>query len=438
MGKYYLNMERPHLMNPAMNIIIKADFKGKFDEKRFRGAVKTLTNTYGILGATVQMDEKGRAYFLAQSAKPISVKVLDGGASFERLVSAENQKPFKLSTDSMLRIFVISAPCAFSIIFISHHLLGDGKSNLLLVESLAKIYMGEEIPYVGIRLLKSTEQFPKESEPAFLVKLYLESLNKQWRKQVTKFTLRDYEKMFKQYHKERETALYTMTLNAVELRKLSYRCKQLGITINSAVVAAFVYAKKELIGRQNNHKEKVGIAIDLRDELNFDASRLIGNYASAITIEQRNLKDEEFDKFMLKIHNKLLVKIKNPKSRWLCLRAFDWLDGTLMDSAYFCTNGNFENKASKRYLKMMSYDGKPEELGVTNLGKTFMRMPEGLELESIMLVPPASLGNDITVGVVTYQGVMELAVIYQTGFVRKEKVQKIAARVKELLLEDES
>ena len=87
---------------------------------------------------------------------------------------------------------------------------------------------------------------------------------------------------------------------------------------------------------------------------------------------------------------------------------------------------------------MMSYDGKPEELGVTNLGKTFMRMPEGLELESIMLVPPASLGNDITVGVVTYQGVMKLAVIYQTGFVRKEKVQKIAARVKELLLEDES
>lgn len=438
MMKHYLNLERPHLMNPTMNVTIKADFKGQFYEERFRSAVKTLTKTYGILGATVQMDEKGRAYFLARSAKPIPVEVLDGGASFERLIYSENQKPFHLATDSMLRIFVIPAPYAFSIIFISHHLLGDGKSNLLLMESLAKIYMGVEIPYVGIQLLKGSEQFPKESEPAFLVKMYLESLNRLWRKQATQFTFRDYEKMFQEYHKERESALYTITLNAVELRKLSYRCKQEGITINSAVVAAFLYAKKELSERQKNHKEKVGIAIDLRDELNFDASRLIGNYATAITIEQGHLKEKEFNKFMLKIHNKLKMRIKNPKSRWLCLRAFDWLEGTLMDSAYFCAYGNFENKASKRYLKMMSYDGKPEELGVTNLGKTFMRMPEGLELESILFVPPASPGNDITVGIVTYQGVMRLAVMYQAGFVRKEKIQKIAARVKELLLEDES
>lgn len=109
-----------------------------------------------------------------------------------------------------------------------------------------------------------------------------------------------------------------------------------------------------------------------------------------------------------------------------------------MDSAYFCMSGDFDNKASRRYLSMMSYDGNPEELGVTNLGKTFMRMPEGLELESIMFVPPAAPSNDITVGVVTYQGVMRLALIYQTGFVRKEIMQKIAARVRELLLEDES
>lgn len=438
MGKQYLNLERPHLMNPSMNIIIKADFKGQFNEKRFQSAVKTLTNTYGILGATVQIDEKGRAYFVAQSAKPIPVVVLEGGAFFEQLVYEENKKPFHLSADSMLRIFVIPAPSAFSIIFISSHLLGDGKSCLLLMESLAKIYMGEEIPYVAVRLLKSTEQFPKGSEPPFFVKLYLESLNRQWRKQPKKFTFEDYEKMFPQYHKERETALYTMTFNAVELRKLSYRCKKLGITINSAVVAAFLYAKKELIGRQENHKEKVGIAIDLRNELTFDASKLIGNYASAISIEQGCIKEKQFNKFLLKIHKNLQEKIKNPKSRWLCLYLFDWLEGTLMDSAYFCMSGDFDNKASRRYLSMMSYDGNPEELGVTNLGKTFMRMPEGLELESIMFVPPAAPSNDITVGVVTYQGVMRLALIYQTGFVRKEIMQKIAARVRELLLEDES
>lgn len=433
--KYYLNLERPHLMNPTMNVIIKADFKGQFQEDIFCNAVEKLSDAYSILRATVQMDEEGRAYFLAASAKKVPIEILEGGALFDKLIQNENEKPFHLTTDSLLRVFVIPAPCAFSVIFVSHHLLGDGKSNLLLMEALCKAYKGDEIPYVGIRLLKGREDFPKDSEPSKITKLYLGNMNKAWRKSPVVFSFADYEKMFHAYHKEREVALYSMTLNAVELRKLSYDCKKARITINSAVVAAFLYAKKELSERQKDHLDKVGIAVDVRKELKFDASMLIGNYASAVSIEQGDIKNEEFDKFVVRIHNKLKKKINNSKSRWLCLQAFDWLDGTLMDSAYYGIEKEIQNKASKRYQKMMSYNGKPEELGITNLGKVTMQMPQGLELESIVFVPPASPGNDITVGIATYQGVMRLALMYQTGCVRKEKIQKIAARVKELLLE---
>lgn len=434
--KYYLNLERPHLMNPAMNVIIKADFRGQFYEDVFREAVKKLSDAYGILRATVQMDEKGLAYYKPSSAADVPVWLLEGGASFEQLVQRENKKIFHLKKESMLRIFVIPAPAAFSVIFVSHHLLGDGKSNLLLMEALGRAYKGEELPYVGIRLIKGTENFPRKSELSSVTKMYLGSLNRTWKKEKRIFSFEEYNKLFQTYHIEREPVLYSITLNAVELRKLTHRCKKIGVTVNSAVVAAFSYAEKEMDEHHKNSTDKIGIAVDVRDELNFDAARLVGNYASAVSIEQGKVGKEEFAKYMAMIHNKLQKKIKNTRSKWLCLQAFDWLEGTLIDAGYFYAYGRLESKGAKRYAKMINYAGEPSELGVTNLGKVFMRMPEGIEMESIEFVPPAAPCNDITVGIVTYQGVMHVSIMYEPTAVRRETVQKIGGRVKELLLRE--
>lgn len=435
--KYYLNLERPHLMNPANHVILRADFRSQFDEKVFRNAVKQLSKTYGMLRATVQLDEKGRAYYKADHAEEITVKLLEGGALFEQLVLEESKKQFYLEKESMLRIFVIPAPAAFSVIFVCHHLLGDGKSTLLLMESLIRLYKGEQVPYEGIQLMKGAEYFPKHSELSVMTKLYLGNLNRLWKKEPAVFSYEEYDKMFQTYHIEREPALYSMTLNAVELRELTHRCKRMGVTLNSAVVAAFSYAEKEMDEHHKKSNDRIAIAIDVRDELNFDAERLVGNYASAITIEQGAIEKESFGKYILRIHNKLGSKLKNVRARWMCLQVSDWLEGTLEDAGYFCSYGTFEQKAAKRYSKIMNYAIRPRGLAVTNLGKVMMKMPEGVEMESIEFIPPAACGNDMTVGVVTYQGVMHLAIMYESSAVRRETVQKIGARVKELLLRED-
>lgn len=436
MMKHYINLERPHLMNPSMNVILKADFKGVFDESVFRKAVTELANAYAILRATVQIDEKGRAYFLSADANEIPVKILVGGTSFEQLVLSENQKMFDLEKESMLRIFVMPLPAAFSVVFISHHLLGDGKSSIMLMESLCRAYMGMKLDYVGIQLIKDSDNFPKDSEPSELSKLHFGKLNKAWRKDARIFSFGDYKKMFTAYHKERETGIYLMSFNAVETRKAFHHCKNLDITLDSGVVAAFMYAQKEIDERHREHLDKIGIEVDIRKELNFDASKLIGNYASAFSIEYGKTGKDNFEKVAVKVHKQLKKKMKSPKEKWLCLHAVDWVDGSLMDAGYFSQYGDFENKTAQKCAKMMGYEGAPMELGVTNLGKLLMFIPPELILESVVFVPPAAPGNDITIGVVTYQGIMRLAVMYQASFVRRDTVKEIVWRAKELLIKE--
>lgn len=436
MVKHYINIERPHLMNPSMNVILKADFKGTFDESVFRGAVTELANAYAILRATVQIDEKGRAYFLSVQANEIPVEVLVGGTSFEQLVISENQKMFDLEKDSMLRIFVMPLPAAFSVVFISHHLLGDGKSSIILMEALCRAYMGMKLDYVGIQLIKDSNNFPKGSELSEFSKRYLGSLNKAWRKDTRLFSFADYKKMFASYQKERETGIYLMSFNAVQTRKVYHCCKNLDISLNSGIVAAFMYAEKETDGRHREHLDKIGITVDIREELNFDASKLVGNYASAISIEYGKIGKDNFEKAAKKVHKQLMNKIKKPKSKWLCLHAVDWVEGSLMDAGYFSQYGDFENKTAQKCAKMMGYDGIPMELGITNLGKLLMFIPSELTLESVVFVPPAAPGNDLTIGVVTYRGIMQLAIMYQASFVRRDTVKDIAWRAKELLMKE--
>lgn len=436
MVKHYINIERPYLMNPSMNVILKADFKGVFDESVFRKAVTELANAYAILRATVQIDEKGRAYFLSADANEIPVEILVGGTSFEQLVLSENQKMFDLEKESMLRIFVMPLPVAFSVVFISHHLLGDGKSSIMLMESLCRAYMGMKLDYVGIQLIKDADNFPKGSEPSELSKLYLGKLNKAWRKDARHFSFGDYKKMFTSYHKERETGIYLMSLNAVETRKAYHHCKNLDITLNSGVVAAFMYAQKEIDERHREHLDKIGIGVDIRAELKFDASKLVGNYVTGISIKYGKIGKDNFEKVAVKVHKNLKKKLQNQKSKWLCLHAVDWIEGSLMDAGYFNQYGDFENRTAQKCAKMMGYEGTPMDLGITDLGKLHMFIPSELTLESVVFVPPAAPENDITIGVVTYHGIMQLAVMYQASFVRRDTVKEITWRAKELLIKE--
>lgn len=434
MGTHLINFERTHLMNPSMNVVLKGEIRGDFKESVFHQAVNELQNTYAALGATVQWDEKGRAYLVTSSVLTIPVSILDAGTSFDKLVLSENRRIFELEKECLLRIYVIPLVNAFTVIFISHHLLGDGRSSVMLMEALARAYTGEKLEYVDIRLMKDMTEFQHNKPMNAISRLYLSSINRAWRKSKKLFSRQEYKELFETYQNEHGAEIYTLSLNAVEFRKLHYSCKAKDITINSALVAAFIWAQKEIDIRHTEHVDRVGMGVDIREQLKFDASKLIGNYVSAVSIAQGKLPDLPFDKFVEQIHKKIQKKINNQGSRILALQALDWLDGSLQDAAYFAEYTDYQNKSAERCAKVFGYDGPPLGLGITNLGNVVMKLPEHACVESLLLIPPAAPCNDMTVGVVTCQGVMQIGISYQTACINSELVKRIAQRAKELLV----
>lgn len=434
MGRHLINIERSHLMNPSMNVVLKGEFKGEFKKDLFFRAVEELQRAYAVLGATIERDERGKAYLVTSNVKEIPVTILDAGTSFDKLVVSENKRIFELDKDCLLRIYVIPLLNAFSVVFISHHLLGDGKSSVMLMEALVKAYTGEKLDYVGIRLIKDSTEFQPNSAMNPVYRFYLSMLNRSWRKTKHIFGRHNYRKLFKEYQKEHTSEVYTLSLNAVELRKLHYRCKENKVTINSAVVAAFIYAQNEIDIRHENHVDRVGIGVNIREQLTFDASKLIGNYASAVSIEQGKLPAIPFGKFVEQIHKKLQKKIKDPASRLLGLQALDWLEGNLIDATYFSQYTDYENKVAQKCAKVFGYEGEPLGLGITNLGNVVLNIPHENNMESLMFIPPAAPCNDITVGIVTYQGVMQIGISYQSSSIGLDLVKRISKRAKELLV----
>lgn len=435
MGRHLINIERTHLMNPSMNVVLKAEVAGEFKEDTFYKAVEELQNAYEALSATVQMDEDGKAYLVTSTAQAIPVIILEAGTPFEKLIVSENSKRFELDRECLLRIFVIPLLNTFSVIMISHHLLGDGKSLVMLMESLGKAYVGEKLKYVGIRLIKDSTEFGKRAEMSPVSRLYLSTLNKSWQKTKMIFDGDDYIKMFGQYQKEYASEVFTLSLNAVELRRLHYSCREKKVTINSAVVAAFTYAQKQLNARHSEHVDRVGIGVDIREQLSFEASNLIGNYASAVSFPQGKIPAIPFEKFAQQIHKRLQKKLKSPKDRMLGLQALDKLDDSLVDAVYFTQYTDYyENKAAQTCSKMFGYERHPYGLGITNLGDMSKSIAESANLESLLFIPPAAPCNDMTIGVVTHHGVMQIGISYQVSCMNFELMKRICKRAKELLL----
>lgn len=435
MGKHLINIERTHLMNPSMNVVLKAEFAGEFKEDVFYKAVEELQNAYEALTATVQMDEDGKAYLVTSTSQAIPVIILEAGTPFEKLVVSENSKRFKLDKECLMRIYVIPLLNTFSVIMISHHLLGDGKSSIMLMEALGKAYVGESLKNVGIRLIKDSTELGSRSKMSLASRLYLNILNKNWRKMKKIFTGDNYKTLFRQYQKEYASEVFTLSLNAVEFRRFHYSCKEKKVTINSAVVAAFIYAQKELNVRHTEHIDRVGIAVDIREQLSFESSELIGNYASVVSIRQGEIPAIPFEKFVGQIHKRLQKKLNTPADRMLGLQVLDKLDDSLVDAVYFTQyTDSYQNKAAQTCAKIFGYERQPHGLGITNLGNVSKSIATSTNLESLLFIPPAAPCNDMTIGVVTYQGVMQIGISYQVSCMNFELMKRICKRAKELLV----
>jgi NRPS condensation-like uncharacterized protein len=257
----------------------------------------------------------------------------------------------------------------------------------------------------------------KKKNGGFLLKLFAGSLNKQWNKNKKIFSNSEYTKFFTKYRKQNPAGIYLAETEKDFLPKLKTDCKARGVTVNEAILTAFVRS----IQLQNENKLiRVGCAASIRNEFEIPTPNHMGNYVTGISIDVENAES---------VPLKLREKFNNPKKRYLVIHFLDRMEKSLIESVMYAGYGDYENPVSKKLAEQL-HEQHGKSFGVSNLGvQNFDDF--SFNVSDVWFVNPAFPQNFLTIGLITVNGIMKFCLRYYG--MNESQIMNIYNKFKELV-----
>lgn len=340
-----------------------------FDPNIYTAVTLTLKRKNEDLSVEKIKNAVEKAY--TQNETTMSKIVLDNGnAYFENMpetgckvfvdqrdcldILNENQKnTFKINEGEFIRTFIIDGKDEISVFIMAHHIVGDGYSLVLFAQDILSNLAGEAVEYKPLNN-QNDEVVPNIKYP-FKKKLGIKLLNAQWKKTGKVFAWEDYYDIHRKFWENRQTEVSTTTISEDELLKMKEESKELGITINSYIVAKYV--------EKNPEYELIGIPVSYRG-----SNRSLANKIAAMRVRYHYNTEASFEENAKAIHAIIKDSIEDPSKKFYIVKSIELFAPTLVDGALMAKYAGYENETAEKMTSVMAMTGENKtHLGITNL-----------------------------------------------------------------------
>jgi NRPS condensation-like uncharacterized protein len=439
MKKLKILTERAYLRSPSIHVGIKAEIKGVFSDDEFNNALEIICKRHPLLLSTITIETDSNAYYLLNNRKKIEVEFSQYAEKDQWLKWYEmtDNKPFDLESGPLLKMCVIRNHENSTIVILGHHLLGDGLAYMFLFRDLVKALSGELDSLELIPPVMKVESiFPSKAKLGIISRAFANKLNRTWKKNARKFTKEDFHEFFYDYRSKNKAALYINSLDKEVTEKLISKCHENKLTVNEALITAFLSSIQKVDERHIGKTDEVGVAINVRNELTPNPGESMGNFVSGILVKLKYDYCKSFWENAKIIGIKLKKKLNDTKSRFIVLNLLAALDPELIDSICFAKYGNYDNVVSIKLADIIGERTVDKGIGVTNLGRFDMKLNNSrFEINEVVFIQPAFPANDINIGVLTLNNRMTFCLRYLKSDKSYELVDKIFCDAISLLAE---
>lgn len=394
MKKKKIISERAHLMCPNMffGIMIKID--RKFHIQKFQESLSVIQAAHPIISSVINMDHMDDIFYESRTDYQIPYAI-EKERNWEQIFQDISDKGWDVRKESLLKVSVFPKEDFFQVLFVTHHILCDGRGLLTLVEEFADYYvLDKKAVCVEEQLLESLEDLPSGSNLSFLSKYLVKNINKNWIKEKQAVSYHTYLEFEKKFALQNLVNRRVRNIPKEELKEIAEKCKENAISINDYLIAMMMIEE---------HANKVIMAADIRGKIRGYKQGSLGNYATAYSV---TISKPEKDLITLakQIRSKVCRIQTHPSEEMLVLACYFAMEPTLIDAVAISSLGNFQSKAGKFAGDKMFGYALRNGYSVTNLGK--------IESDSItegFFIPPASPATIKTWGVLTINGNMKIA-----------------------------
>ncbi|MBQ6408000.1 MAG: hypothetical protein IJJ64_08185 [Butyrivibrio sp.] len=385
-------------MCPNMHFGIVAEIVAEFDVNRIIESIDVLKSVHPLMRSLIA-EEQGSSgiYYEEQSELEIPVMIKNTDDNWQIDYEAVSSSGWNVQKDALLKVFAYPSGSGTRVLFITHHLLCDGRGLLQLAQEFADYYVNGVKPHlVDEKLMESLDDLPDGSDLRFISKLLIKDSNKKWCKEGHKVSYDEYLKFESAYDSKQDLKREITNVDGEELDALLGLCRENEVSLNDYLVARMMIEECT---------DKVVIASDIRNKIKNYKKGALGNYATAFGVVVKK-KSSEIMELAKAVDHEVRSIISKPDREMLVLSCYFNMDPELLDAIAISTLGSFESKAG-RFVgsKMFGYE-KCDGHCITNLGKV-----ESNVISEAVFIPPASPANSKAWGVLTINNKMRICSI---------------------------
>ncbi|WP_324825380.1 hypothetical protein [Sinanaerobacter sp. ZZT-01] len=386
--RQYILTERAHLMCPNMHFGIKAKIAAGYDKGKVQDVLRTLASAHPFLKSSVAREVKsGKLYYCWREELQAPVFEKDNSSLWSNDYMDITRCGWDAFHECLLKIVLYPGDAEFEVMFIAHHLLGDGRSLLGLVCEFADCYIsGKKPTYAEENLIMSIDELPKGSQLSTISKLMIGYANRKWKNEKHTVNYEDYRRFEREFIANNSVSYIEEEWSTEKTEEVLKKCHEQSLSLNDYLVAEMMCKEKT---------SRVVIAVDIRKHLSRYQSGALGNYASATAIEVSN-QSGDIESVAKSVSEKVKKNIGDPKKLLMILACYLNMRPELIDAAAISVMGGFESEAGKFVGSLILGYKNRNGHSVTNLGNV-----DNPNLAEAMFIPPASPANAKTMGVLS-------------------------------------
>ena len=389
--RYRIDTERVDLFDSNIVITMTVALDREVTEEAAKAAFTKACSLHEVLNSKVVIEDSGEAFYVDSDTPNNSITATP--LKLEELIYENERRRFRIEEGEFIRAFLSPD----GLVFMMHHLGGDGKSLVYFIETFMKCLAGIECGFMPFRSLGISD-LPEDSKLPFYYKLLADSWNRKWRKERRVFGFEDMEESYKKYWKDRTTKTEIRRYNKDELGKLIKNAKSAGVSLTAYMITDMI--------KDADTAMDVGLAVDGRT----DANRSMGNQATGIAVKYRYDSGKSFDENAKAIFKAMRSKLDDIGSRYLVLQFMGLLDPTLKDSLNLVRSGFYQSKLTRKAADLLGYGDKVKDISITNLTRVDIPLSYGdYNIREIVFIPPVVSYAKNVFGIVTAGDVMTVA-----------------------------
>ena len=395
----YLYTERAHYMCPNMHFGIMAEIGTEFDADGIFRSIDVLRSAHPLMRSLIA-EEQGSSgiYYEEHPELEIPVTLREADEDWQTDYDSVSSAGWNVQKEALLKVFAYPSGSGTRVLFITHHLLCDGRGLLQLVKEFADHYSNGAIPRsVDEKLMESLDDLPGGSDLRFISRILIKYSNAKWRKEGHKVSYDEYLRFERDHDSKQVIKREIKNIDGEELDALLGLCRENGVSLNDYLIARMM---------TDEGTDKVVIASDIRNKIRNYKNGALGNYATAFGVVVKK-RSSEIMELARSVDHEVRSIMSKPDREMLVLSCYFNMDPELLDAVAISTLGSFDSKAGRFVGSRMFGFEKRDGHCITNLGRA-----ESSVIREGVFIPPASPANRKAWGVLTINDKMRICSIH--------------------------